>query len=243
MAEATPRASEASNLQRTVVLGLMRLQVIMMLLIFIPAGSIHFWQGWRFSIVFLASVVFLTFYFLKRDPHLIENRLTAGPGAEQEKSQKIIQAFTGTLAALLVIVPGLDHRFHWSSVPAWIVILANALVVLGFLIIYRVFSENSFAASTIKVEAEQRVISTGPYRLVRHPMYAGGALLLLATPFALGSLWGLPVAVAITAAIIIRLLDEERYLSANLPGYDAYCREVRYRLIPLVTVILLAVHK
>jgi protein-S-isoprenylcysteine O-methyltransferase Ste14 len=234
MTDATHTVGGANNLQRTVVLGLARLQVILMLLIFLPAGSLHFWQGWLFSIVFLASVVMLTFFFLKRDPHLIENRLESGPGAEQQRNQKIIQAFTGTLAAILVIVPGLDHRFHWSSVLAPIVILANALVVLGFLIIFRVFAENSFAASTIKVEAEQRVISTGPYRLVRHPMYAGGALLLLATPLALGSLWGLPIAAAITAALIVRLLDEERYLSANLPGYDAYRREVRYRLIPQV---------
>jgi protein-S-isoprenylcysteine O-methyltransferase Ste14 len=234
MAEGTNTASGTDNLQRTVVLGLARLQVILMLLIFAPAGTLRFWQGWLFSMVFLASVVLLTFYFLKRDPHLIENRMTAGPAAEQQRSQKIIQAFTGTLAAVLVIVPGLDHRFHWSSVPALIVILANALVILGFLIIFRVFEENSFAASTIKVEAEQPVISTGPYRLVRHPMYAGGALLLLATPLALGSLWGLPVAVSITLAIVIRLLDEERYLSVNLRGYDAYRREVRYRLIPMV---------
>ncbi len=234
MAEGNHTAGGAGNLQRTVVLGLARLQVILMLLIFLPAGSLRFWQGWLFSIVFLASVVPLTFYFLKHDPHLIENRLEAGPSAEQERSQKILQAFTGTLAAILVIVPGLDHRFHWSSVPAPVVMLADALVVLGFLNLFRVFRENSFAASTIKVEAQQQVISTGPYRLVRHPMYAGGALLLLATPLALGSLWGLPVAVAITAAIVVRLLDEERYLSANLSGYDAYRREVRYRLIPLV---------
>ncbi len=234
MAEGTNTASGMSNLRREVGLGLARLQVIMMLLIFIPAGTLRFWQGWLFSAVFLASVVFLTFYFLKRDPHLIENRMKAGPGAEQQTSQKIIQAFTGTLAAILVIVPGLDHRYHWSSVPAAIVIIANALVLLGFLITYRVFEENSFAASIIKVEAEQRVISTGPYRLVRHPMYAGGALLLLATPLALGSLWALPIAAAIIIAIVVRLLDEERYLSANLPGYEAYCREVRYRLIPLV---------
>ncbi len=234
MAEGTNTASGTRNLQREVVLGLARLQVIMMLLIFIPAGTLRFWQGWLFSAVFLASVVFLTFYFLKRDPHLIENRMKAGPGAEQQTTQKIIQAFTGTLAAILVIVPGLDHRYHWSTVPASIVILANALVLLGFLIIYRVFEENSFAASTIKVEAEQRVISTGPYRLVRHPMYAGGVLLLLATPLALGSLWALPVAMAINIGIVVRLLDEERYLSANLPGYEAYCHEVRYRLIPLL---------
>jgi protein-S-isoprenylcysteine O-methyltransferase Ste14 len=234
MTEVTDTAGGASNLMRELVLGLARLQVILMLLIFVPAGTIRFWPGWLFSIVFLASVVFLTFYFLKRDRHLIENRMKGGPAAEQQRSQKIIQAFTGSLAALLVIVPGLDHRYHWSSVPVSIVILANLMVLLGFLIIYRVFEENSFAASIIKVEADQRVISTGPYRWIRHPMYAGGALLLLATPLALGSYWAMPVAIAITLAIVVRLLDEERYLSVNLPGYDTYCHEVRYRLIPMV---------
>jgi protein-S-isoprenylcysteine O-methyltransferase Ste14 len=234
MADQTHTPGGVEHLQRTVALGLARLQVILMLLIFIPAGTLRFWQGWLFSMVFLASVVFLTFYFLKHDPHLIENRMKGGPGAEQQRSQKIIQSFTGALAALLVIVPGLDHRFHWTSVPAPVALVANALVLLGFLIIYRVFSENSFAASIIKVEAGQRVIATGPYRLVRHPMYAGGALLLLATPLALGSLWGLPIGIAITAAIVVRLLDEERYLSANLSGYDEYREKVRYRLLPRV---------
>jgi protein-S-isoprenylcysteine O-methyltransferase Ste14 len=234
MAEAITPAPVTPHLKRTLVLGLARLQVILMLLIFVPAGSLRFWQGWLFAMVFLASVVFLTFYFLKRDPHLIENRMTGGPGAEQQKSQKIIQAFTGALAIILVVVPGFDHRYQWSSVPTSMVLLANALVVLGFLIIYRVFMENSFAASTIKVEAEQRVISTGPYRFVRHPMYTGGSLLLLATPLALGSFWGLPAAIAITAAIVVRLLDEERYLKANLPGYEDYCRKVTYHLIPFV---------
>lgn len=226
--------STTGNLGRQVAWGLVRLQVILMLLIFVPAGTIQFWQGWLFSVVFLASVVVITWYFLKYDPHLIENRMTAGPTAEQQKSQKIIQAFTGTLAALLVIIPGLDHRYGWSSVPPPIVITANLMTVFGFVIVYRVFSENSFAASTIKVESEQRVISTGPYAIVRHPMYVGGALMLLAAPLALGSWWGLPIAFAIVAAIVVRLLDEERFLSANLPGYDDYRRQVRYRLVPMI---------
>jgi protein-S-isoprenylcysteine O-methyltransferase Ste14 len=222
------------NLQRSVLLGILRLQVILALVIFLPAGTLRYWQGWLFSMVFLACVLVVTLYFVKHDPHLIENRMKAGPGAEQQRSQKIIQAFTGTLAAALVIVSGLDRRYGWSSVPTPLVLLGDALVVLGFAIVYQVFKENSFAASTIKVEAEQRVISTGPYRLVRHPMYVGGALMLLATPLALGSFWALPIGVALTAAIVVRLLDEERYLTVNLPGYDAYCREVKYRLLPMV---------
>jgi len=228
------QAGPASNLQRMVLLGLLRLQVILALLIFLPAGSIRYWQGWLFWMVFFACVLMVTLYFVRHDPHLIENRMTAGPGAEQQWNQKIIQAFTGTLAAALVIVSALDHRFDWSSVPATMVLLADLFIVAGFAIVFQVFKENSFAASTIKVETEQRVISTGPYRLVRHPMYVGGALMLLAAPLALGSFWGLPIAIAVTGAIVVRLVDEERYLMVNLPGYDAYCREVRYRLIPSV---------
>jgi protein-S-isoprenylcysteine O-methyltransferase Ste14 len=232
--EDAARASGTDHLLRTVLLGLLRLQVILALVIFLPSGSLHYWQGWLFWLVFFACVLVVTLYFVKHDPHLIENRMKAGPGAEQQRSQKIIQAFTGTLAAALVIVSGLDHRYGWSSVPTPIVLLGDALVVLGFAIVYQVFKENSFAASTIKVEAEQRVISTGPYAIVRHPMYVGGALMLLATPLALGSFVALPIGVALTAAIVVRLLDEERYLTTNLTGYDAYCREVKYRMLPIV---------
>src|SRR5277367_4934674 len=184
MAEGAMQAGPASNLQRMVLLGLLRLQVILALLIFLPAGSIRYWQGWLFWMVFFACVLMVTLYFVRHDPHLIENRMTAGPGAEQQWNQKIIQAFTGTLAAALVIVSALDHRFDWSSVPATMVLLADLFIVAGFAIVFQVFKENSFAASTIKVETEQRVISTGPYRLVRHPMYVGGALMLLAAPLA-----------------------------------------------------------
>jgi len=160
--------------------------------------------------------------------------MKAGPTAEQETAQKIIQAFAGTLAAALIIVPGLDHHFGWSHVPVAIVLLADVVVIVGFLVVFRVFRENSFAASTIKVETEQRVISTGPYRIVRHPMYSGASLALLATPLALGSIWGVLIAIAIVAVIVVRLIDEERYLSANLPGYEDYRHEVRHRLIPMV---------
>ena len=215
-------------------MGLARLQLILAALIFLPAGTIHYWQAWLFWVVFFACVVWITFHFLKTDPHLIENRMTAGPRAEQEKSQKIIQAITGALAAALVIVPALDFRFHGASVPTPIVLLADALVVASFIMIARVFRENSFAASTIKVEPGQRVISTGPYAIVRHPMYTAGSIGILAAPLTLGSWWGLLVGCAMVAGIIARLLDEERYLSANLPGYDAYRGKVKYRLVPMV---------
>jgi protein-S-isoprenylcysteine O-methyltransferase Ste14 len=235
MAEDTASASSSpGNLQRTALVGLIRLQVVLGLLIFLPAGSLHYWQGWLFWIVFLASVLWITLYFLKYDPHLIAGRIEAGPRAEQRKSQRIIQAFAGLLAATLIVVPAYEYRLHGSSVPTPLVLAADALVAISFWLVFVVFQANTFAAGTVKVEAEQRVISSGPYRFVRHPMYAGGAMGLLATPLALGSFWAVLIALAIVGIIVIRLLDEERYLSANLPGYNAYRREVRYRLIPLL---------
>jgi protein-S-isoprenylcysteine O-methyltransferase Ste14 len=222
------------NLKRKSLIGLIQLQVAMALLIFAPAGSLRFWPGWVFWILFFICVDALTLYFLKHDPHLIAGRLRAGPRAEQETSQKIIQAIAGALFCAVLIVPGLDHRFHWSHMPAAIVLLGDVLVVLSFAMMFFVFKENSYAASTIKVEAEQPVISTGLYRLVRHPMYSAGVILFIGTPLALGSAWGLIVAIPLCGVIIARLLDEERYLAAHLPGYDAYRRQVRHHLVPFV---------
>ena len=157
-----------------------------------------------------------------------------GPRAESRPTQKIIVAIIMVIFAAVLIVPGLDHRFGWSRVPAAIVILANLILIAGFGVTLVVLRENTFAASTITVEAGQHVISTGLYAHVRHPMYAGAALLIFAIPIALGSWWGLlPAALAIPV-LIARIVDEEHTLSAELPGYDEYCRTVLYRLIPLV---------
>ena len=132
------------------------------------------------------------------------------------------------------MIPGFERRLHGSAVPAPAVLAADVLVALAFLIIFLVFRENSYTSGVVTVEAGQRVIATGPYRLVRHPMYAGASLLFLATPFALGSLWAMLAAVPLCGVMVVRLLDEERFLSANLAGYDDYRREVRHRLVPLV---------
>jgi protein-S-isoprenylcysteine O-methyltransferase Ste14 len=169
---------------------------------------------------------------MKNDPVLLKRRLSAGPTAEKEKSQKIIMllASIGFIAAL--VVPGLDHRFLWSSVPFYTVIAGDALAALCFLITFLVYKENTFTSATIEIAEYQKVISTGPYAIVRHPMYAGGTLLFIGTPLALGSYWGLLGFVAVLPAFIWRLLDEERFLSKNLPGYTEYCTKVRWRLIP-----------
>jgi protein-S-isoprenylcysteine O-methyltransferase Ste14 len=208
------------------------LAIAVALMLFIPAGTIRYWQGWVYWLVFFASVTVITVYFLKHDPGLIERRTHAGPIAEPETSQKIIQAAASLLFCAQLIVPGLDYRYGWSAVPVPLVIAGDVLIAISFAIVFIVFMENSYAASIVKVESEQRVISTGLYARVRHPMYAGALLGLLATPLALGSWWALPIPFAFCAVIAMRLLDEERRLAAELPGYDDYCRKVHSRLLP-----------
>jgi protein-S-isoprenylcysteine O-methyltransferase Ste14 len=221
-------------LSKKSVAALIQFELAMAVLLFLPAWSLRFWAAWIYLGVSSASSWWITFHFLKHDPGLVERRLRAGPAAEKETSQKIILSAAVVLWCALIILPGLDHRFHWSSVPVPVVLAADALVVAGYAIVFRVFQENSFASSTVVVHADQRVISSGPYRLVRHPMYSGGALMLLATPLALGSGWDMTVAILLCAVIVIRLLHEERFLSRNLPGYAEYCAKVRCRLIPFV---------
>jgi protein-S-isoprenylcysteine O-methyltransferase Ste14 len=202
--------------------------------IFVAAWSLDFWEAWVYLLVFSGTTVSVTLYFLKHDPALIERRMAGGPRVEKEKSQKIIMTFAFVLMFALWIVPGLDHRWHWSAVPPAVVLVADLLVTLGILSIFYVFKENSYAASTVQVEKDQPVISSGPYAWIRHPMYAACFPYLIGTPLALGSMAGILPALLLYGVIVIRLLEEERYLAKNLPGYQEYCQKVLYRLIPNV---------
>jgi protein-S-isoprenylcysteine O-methyltransferase Ste14 len=203
-------------------------------LLFIPAGTFDYWQAWLFMAVFVTTSGAITVDLAIRDPKLLERRMHVGPRAEKEPAQKIIVllAMLGFIAMLVVSVLG--HRFGWSSVPASVSVLADGLIALAFLFVFFVFRENSFSASTIQIAEGQTVISTGPYALVRHPMYAGALVMLLALPVALGSWWGLLVVVLKLPVLIWRLLDEERFLRQNLAGYAQYQTKVRYRLLPLI---------
>jgi protein-S-isoprenylcysteine O-methyltransferase Ste14 len=203
-------------------------------LLFAPAGSLRFWQGWLYGFVFLAATTAISVYFLKHDPKLVERRMQVGPTAEQEPAQKIIMAIALLGFVLLLALPGFDYRWHWSTVPPWLVLTANAGVALSFGIFFVVLKQNSYAASTIRVEANQPVVSTGVYAIVRHPLYSGALLLLAFTPLALGSYWSLLVLVPTVSVLVWRLIDEERFLKQNLPGYADYCRVTRFRLIPWI---------
>ena len=212
--------------------GLAFLMAVLAAALFGAAGTLRFWQGWAYLLVFLVAVLLITVHFLRHDPDLIRRRLAVGPVAEQRRTQQVVQSVTSVCFLALFVVSGLDRRFGWSSMPAPLALLGDALVAAGFGIVFLVFRENSYTSAVVEVSAGQRVISTGPYRVVRHPMYAGGLLLIAATPVALGSLAALPVVLPLAAAIVTRLRDEERLLAAELPGYREYCRQVRYRLVP-----------
>ena len=155
------------------LIGLANLMIILALLLFLPAWSLHYWQAWIFLLVFSVSVLLITLYFLQKDPRLIESRLKAGPVAEQQQSQKVIQALASLFFILPFIIASLDHRFGWSQVPTYLVLFGNILVALGLYVVFLVFRENSFTSATIEIQQEQKVISTGPYAVIRHPMYSG----------------------------------------------------------------------
>jgi protein-S-isoprenylcysteine O-methyltransferase Ste14 len=214
--------------------GLLFLLLVMGALIFIPAWTLNYWQAWMFLAVFGASSLAVTLYLMKNDPKLLERRTQGGPISEKETSQKIIQTITAIGFVAILLVSPLDHRFGWSPIPLYVPVAGEALIVFGMLIIFFVFKQNSFASSTIEIAPDQKVISTGLYGLVRHPMYMGAFFYLVGIPLSLGSLWGLLVIVLMMPALIWRLVDEEEFLAKNLPGYVEYQNKLRYRLIPFI---------
>jgi protein-S-isoprenylcysteine O-methyltransferase Ste14 len=208
--------------------------VLFVALIFGTAGTWNYWQGWVFLAVFAVSTTGFTIYLATYDKPLLERRLKAGPWHERERSQKIVVSLILVAFFAFIVLPVLDHRYGLSPVPAWVSIVGNAIIVFSFLAIFWVIKTNSWAASNIRVEADQQVIDTGPYAYLRHPMYAGAAWLFVGIPLALGSWWSVALLIPFSAVLLWRLLDEERILARDLPGYAEYMRRVRYRLIPYV---------
>jgi protein-S-isoprenylcysteine O-methyltransferase Ste14 len=214
--------------------ALLVLLLVMAALLFIPAWTLDYWQAWVFLGAYFASSLAITLYLMKKDPKLLERRMSGGPTAEKEPTQKIIMSFASLGFIGLLVFPALDHRFAWSHMQPYVALTGDGFLALGWLAIFFVFKENTFTSATIELAPDHKVISTGPYALVRHPMYAGGLVMLAGIPIALGSWWGLLIIVAMMPALIWRLIDEEKFLARNLPGYEEYQEKVRYRLMPLV---------
>jgi protein-S-isoprenylcysteine O-methyltransferase Ste14 len=223
-----------SDLARRTVFGFVQLLVVLGVVLFALAGTLDYVQAWVYLLIFFLSAALITIYLWRKDPRLLERRVNAGPVAEKEPIQKVIQLLAALAFIGIFVICALDHRLVWSTVPLAIVIVGDVLVALGFVIVFLVFKENSFTAATIEVAADQRVISSGPYAIVRHPMYAGALIMLIGTPLALGSWWALLAFIPMAIVIAVRLLDEEQFLSQHLPGYTQYCQNVRSRLIPSI---------
>jgi protein-S-isoprenylcysteine O-methyltransferase Ste14 len=223
-----------NTLRRRAFGGLAVLFLVMASLLFVAAGTLHYWQAWLFLAVYFAASLAITLYLIRKDPALLERRMSGGPFAEKEPAQRIIMFLASFGFIALLVEPALDHRFGWSDLPAYLVVGGDSVMLLGWLGIFVVFRENSFASATIESVKDQRVISTGPYAWVRHPMYATALVMLLGIPLALGSWWGVMIVILIVPAMIWRLTDEERFLLQNLPGYPEYRGRVRYRLLPFV---------
>jgi protein-S-isoprenylcysteine O-methyltransferase Ste14 len=224
---ATPRSLGTRLLLRSLIAV-----IFVAVFLFIPAGSLRYWQGWVFMAILFVPMPIASAYFLKHDPQLVERRMRT---EEKISEQKTIIRWAQWVIFASLVIPGLDFRFGWSRVPVWLTILSQLLVFAGYLITLWVMKENSFASRTVQIDEGQRVISTGPYRLVRHPMYSGGAvLMLLFAPLALGSWWALPGFVLVIPLIVLRLLNEEKMLCRDLPGYSDYCLRTRSRLLPLL---------
>lgn len=213
------------------VSGLVQLAAIGVLL-FWPAGTFDYWQAWAFLTVFALSAWIPSIYLQLTNPEVLQRRMRGGPVAEGRTVQKVVMAgLYGSLAAMCV-VSALDQRFGWTSVPTVLCVVGNLLVAVGLGVVVAVAVQNSYASTTVQVEAGQEVVSTGLYGVVRHPMYTGNVLMLVGTPMALGSYWGLAFAVPGVLVLASRIHDEEKLLNDELTGYRQYTQTVRYRLMP-----------
>ena len=219
-------------LVRRATLGIGFLLALMAAVIFLSAGTWVWPEAWLMLATFGLASLIITGDLIRRDPALLERRVRGGPTAEADPRQRVIQALAGGLFLLLLIAPSLVRRWGGPQAPLPAALAADGVILAAHAGIWWVFAVNSFAAGVVEVSSDQKVIDTGPYAVVRHPMYAFALPMIAAIPLALGSvlsmLWALPM----VAVIVWRLLDEERQLRAGLPGYADYCARVRWRLLP-----------
>ncbi len=215
---------------RSSVLGTLALGA----LVFIPAGTLNYWQGWAYIGTAISASALYTIYLVKHDPALLRRRQQVGPSHEKEPAQKIIVLFIFAAFVTLIVLPPLDYRLGWSPVPWYVSVIGVALVALSFYFFYLVSKINTYAAANVRVEKGQRVVDTGVYSLVRHPMYFGTLFLIVGTPLALGSWWTLLLTPVFLLLLYFRIASEEKVLMRDLAGYAEYQRKVRYRLIPFI---------
>jgi protein-S-isoprenylcysteine O-methyltransferase Ste14 len=220
---------ERKNLIGKIIIRLSLLPVFLGLITLLPAGTFNYPEVYIYLAFLLAPMMFVLFYFLKNDPQFLIRRIKT---KEKEKTQKLIQFVFTLIFVSGFIVAGFDRRFGWSDISLFMVLLANTISLLGYLVVFIVFRQNSFASRVVEVENNQTVISNGIYSLIRHPMYIGVIIMWMPIPIALGSYWALIPMSTIPFALVLRILNEESVLRRELPGYKEYCEKTKYRLIP-----------
>ncbi|HUZ57259.1 MAG TPA: isoprenylcysteine carboxylmethyltransferase family protein [Hanamia sp.] len=214
--------------------GVLFLFVAMGIALFLPRESFDYIRAWVYLAAFFIPVLVITIYIFRFDKRLLESRLAVGPISEKKKIQKLIQAIAGIAFISVYVISSLDNSHKWSEVSFPVSLIADAIILIAFIFLFYVFKKNTFLSATIEVQEKQKVISTGLYGIIRHPMYTGAIILLGFTPLALGSWWGLLSVIILIVVIILRAIDEEEELRQNLEGYEAYCNKVKYRLIPFI---------
>lgn len=205
-------------------------------MLFVPAGTIHYWEGWVYLSIISVPMIAFSAYYYKHDPALVERRMRT---KEKSTEQRVLMRVASVITLGALLVPGLDRRFSWSQriigeVPLWLIVVAMVFALAGYLMTMYVMDVNRFAGRTIQVDENQKVITTGPYRIVRHPMYASSLLMILFVPLALASYVALPLCALFIPVLVVRLLNEEKVLRRELPGYAEYCEGTKYRLIPYI---------
>jgi protein-S-isoprenylcysteine O-methyltransferase Ste14 len=223
--------SSQANLLRTVIVRFVGGLVVIGAILFLPAGTLSYWQAWAYCATIFIPVLFFGTWLFRNNPELLARRMKLN---ERRGAQKKVISLSFIAISLGFFIPGLDYRFHLSQVPTWLVLVSLGGVLLGYLITALTLRENSYASRVIEIGKGQKVVETGPYSLVRHPMYLGMVVFLLFTSTALGSFWALIPFGLSSLLLIPRIIDEETLLVKSLPGYRAYSKKVKYRLFPLV---------
>jgi protein-S-isoprenylcysteine O-methyltransferase Ste14 len=220
---------ERKTISKKTVLLVPATLLVLGLLFFVPAGTLDYWEAWVYCAVIIVPFLLVFAWLFRNNPELLARRMRF---EEKEPTQKRIVGASGLIFLVGFLIPGLDRRFGWSEIPVEAVLFADVLVIVGYALVFFVFRENPFTSRVVEVEPGQTVISTGPYAIVRHPMYLGVSIMWIATPVALGSYWALPVFLIMPVILVYRIRNEEEVLLRELPGYREYTRKVRYRIIP-----------
>jgi protein-S-isoprenylcysteine O-methyltransferase Ste14 len=226
------RSTESNKGKKVVTVVLFRYVIgilVFGVLLFLPAGTVRYWEAWVFLAILFVPMSFVLLYLIRYDPELLERRMRT---KEKEVPQKLLIKISIIPFLATFVIAGLDHRFGWSLVPIVVIIVADILIFSGYMFFFLVLRENSYASRVVEVENDQNVISTGPYACIRHPLYLSVVFIYLFSPIALGSFWALIGMSPLPLVLILRIKNEESLLKSELVGYEKYTNKVRYRLIP-----------